>query len=225
MTTAIGKLFGWSPFRLLQQHMGQVGKCLIKMCESLDAFERGSWDQVESLAENVSTLEHEADQIKDEIRHNLSRRMFLPVDRSRVLEILAIQDSLADRSEDVCVVLTIKQLKIPPRMADTFRTFRELNVKAVNLVASIVNELDELIESGFGGAEADKVRTRVREVALTEHEVDIIQRGLLKKLFASETDLSHGDLYLWMQLIHQLASLSNGSENLANRILATLELK
>ena len=225
MTTAIGKLFGWSPFRLLQQHMGQVGKCLIKMCESLDAFERGSWDQVESLAQNVSALEHEADQIKDEIRHNLSRRMFLPVDRSRVLEILAIQDSLADRSEDVCVVLTIKQLKIPPRMADTFRTFRELNVKAVNLVASIVNELDELIESGFGGAEADKVRARVREVALTEHEVDIIQRGLLKKLFASETDLSHGDLYLWMQLIHELASLSNGSENLANRILATLELK
>ena len=43
MTTAIGKLFGWSPFRLLQRHMGQVGKCLIKMCDSLDAFERGAF--------------------------------------------------------------------------------------------------------------------------------------------------------------------------------------
>ena len=55
--------------------------------------------------------------------------------------------------------------------------------------------------------------------------MDIIQRDLLKKLFASETHLSHGELYLWTQLIHELASLSNGSENLANRILETLELK
>ena len=45
MTTAIGKLFGWSPFRFLQRHMGQVGKCLIKMCDSLDAFECGAWDR------------------------------------------------------------------------------------------------------------------------------------------------------------------------------------
>ena len=225
MTTPIGKLFGWSPFRLLQQHMAQVGKCLVKMCESLEAIERGSSDELDSLAEDVSKLEHEADKIKDEIRRNLSRRMFLPVDRTRILEILAIQDSLADRAEDVCVLLTLKPLKIPPRAADSFREFRDLNIKAVNLVAAIVNELDELVESAFGGSEADKVRARVHDVAYAEHQVDVIQRTLLKQLLADDRELSPGDLYLLMQLIHELGSLSNASENLANRILATLELK
>ena len=225
MTTAIGQLFGWSPFRLLQQHMAQVGECLLKMCESLKAVERGSWDELDSLAEDVSKLEHQADKIKDEIRNKLSRRMFLPVDRTRVLEILAIQDSLADRSEDVCVLLTIKPLKIPERAIVSFREFRDLNIKAVHLVASIINELDELVESGFGGSEAEKVRARVRDVAYTEHQVDVIQRTLLKQLFASDTELASGDLYLLMQLIHELGSLSNGSENLANRILTMLELK
>ena len=112
MTNALGKLFGWSPFRLLQQHMGQVATCVAKMCEALDAFERESWADVESAAEEISRMEHVADKIKDEIRGNLTRRLFLPIDRERVPEILALQDSLADRAEDVAVLLTIKRLKI-----------------------------------------------------------------------------------------------------------------
>ena len=101
MTNALGKLFGWSPFRLLQRHMGQVETCIAKMSEALEAFERESWADVESAAEEISRLEHEADKIKDEIRKNLSRRLFLPIDRGRVLEILALQDSLADRVQDL----------------------------------------------------------------------------------------------------------------------------
>ena len=92
-------------------------------------------------------------------------------------------------------------------------------------MAAIVNELDELVESAFGGSEADKVRARVHDVAYAEHQVDVIQRTLLKQLLADDRELSPGDLYLLMQLIHELGSLSNASENLANRILATLELK
>ena len=225
MTNALGKLFGWSPFRLLQQHMGQVATCVAKMCEALDAFERESWAEVDSAAEEISRMEHEADKIKDEIRGNLTRRLFLPIDRGRVLEILALQDSLADRAEDVAVLLTIKRLKILPSIADQFREFRDVNIKAVTLVAKIIDQFDELVETGFGGAAADKIRVMVHDVAYAEHEVDLIQRKLLRDLFALETDLSSGDLYLWMQLIRQLASLSNGSENLANRTLAILESK
>ena len=225
MTNALGKLFGWSPFRLLQQHMGQVATCVAKMCEALDAFERESWADVESAAEEISRMEHVADKIKDEIRGNLTRRLFLPIDRGRVLEILALQDSLADRAEDVAVLLTIKRLKILPSIADQFRKFRDVNIKAVNLVAKIIDQFDELVETGFGGVAADKIRTMVHDVAYAEHEGDLIQRKLLKDFFALETELSSGDLYLWMQLIRQLASLSNGSENLANRTLAILESK
>ncbi len=225
MTNALGKLFGWSPFRLLQQHMGQVATCVAKMCEALDAFERESWADVESAAEEISRMEHVADKIKDEIRGNLTRRLFLPIDRGRVLEILALQDSLADRAEDVAVLLTIKRLKILPSIADQFREFRDVNIKAVTLVAKIIDQFDELVETGFGGTTADKIRVMVHDVAYAEHEVDLIQRTLLRDLFALETDLSSGDLYLWMQLIRQLASLSNGSENLANRTLAILESK
>jgi len=223
--STIGKLFGRSPFGLLQRHMEQVAKCVAKMGESLVAMEEGNWEKVDSLAVEVSTLEHQADQIKDDIRTHLPHRIFMPVDRNRVLEVLAIQDNLADIAEDVCVLLTYKQLAIPPRIVETFQKFRDLNIEAFLLVECIIRQLDELIEAGFGGPEAEKVRNMVHDVAYAEHQADVVQHELLKALYSSEDEFSYGAFHLWMRLITELASLSNQSENLANRIQSTLDLK
>jgi uncharacterized protein Yka (UPF0111/DUF47 family) len=82
-----------------------------------------------------------------------------------------------------------------------------------------------LIESSFGGKEAEKVRAMVEDVALKEHEVDLIQRQLLKKIFQSEEALTYLTFSQWQRLIESLASISNLSENLANRVRMVLELK
>ncbi len=223
--STIGKLLGRSPFHLLQRHMQQVAKCIVKMDELLDCFEAAEWDQVETLATEASRLEHEADQIKDDIRNQLLRRFFMPINRSHVLEILSIQDGLADAAENVAVLLTIKQIVIPKGMLNDFRRFRELNGHAFQLVQEIVSELDELLETGFGGSEAEKIRNRVRDVAYAEHQVDVLQRKLLKVLLSDEAALSAADLNMWVQLIKELSSISNMAENLADRMQMTLDLK
>lgn len=223
--STIGKLLGKSPFGLLQRHMEQVAKCVETMEASLAAFEQSNWDEIEPLANQVSKLEHQADQIKDEIRGKLRRRFFMPVDRSQILEILSIQDNLADTAEDVSVLLTFRRLSNPSEIVAGFQKFRESNVKAFRLVEAIINDLDELLETGFGGAEAEKVRTVVHDIAYAEHEADVVQRGLLKIVLSDEANLSAADLHMWMQLIKQLARLSNLSENLADRVQMTLDLK
>lgn len=223
--STIGKIFGQSPFGLLQRHMGQVAKCVAKMVESLESLEQGSWDKVQSCAEEASILEHQADQIKDDIRNHLYTRFFIPVARVRVLETLAIQDNLADLAEDVCLLLTFRQLTTPPGMAEKFTMFRDMNIKAFHLVEAIIEELDELIEAGFGGAEAEKVRNMVHEVALAEHQADVLQRELLKELFSGDTGFSAEELHLWTRLAKELGDISNEAENLANCVRNTLELK
>lgn len=223
--SAIGKLLGRSPFGLLQRHMEQVAKCIAKMGESLDALQQGRWDLVDKLADEASRLEHQADQIKDDIRNHLLRRVFMPVNRAQVLEILAYQDNLADTAEDVAVLLTIKQIKTPPELIEEFQQFRELNIGAFRLALEIVGQLDELVESGFGGSEAERIRTMVHDAAYAEHQVDVLQRKVLKKIFAEESALSAADLSIWNQLIKELGGLSNLSENLADRIQMTLDLK
>ena len=65
----------------------------------------------------------------------------------------------------------------------------------------------------------------VDEVAFREHEVDLIQRQLLKSLFKAEYQLNYITFHQWQRLFESIASISNFSENLANRIRMTLELK
>ena len=183
--STIGKLFGSSPFRPLQRHMEQVAKCVGKMSESLEAVEHGDWEDAERLANETSHFEHQADEIKDDIRNQISRRFFMPMRGSQVLEILGIQDNLADTAEDVSVLLTIRRFAVPEMVVEDLSTFRELNVTAFRLASGIISNLDELFESGFGGAEAEKIRSMVRDVAYTEHQVDVIQRKLLKGIFTT----------------------------------------
>ena len=185
--STIGKLFGKSPFSQLQQHMQQVGKCVEKMCEALDALQDGKHDQLDAIAVEVSQLEHQADQIKTDVRNRLLRRFFMPMDRSDVLEILSLQDGIADTAEDVCVVLTMKSLPFREEFREDFIKFRELNVKAFEIVAEMIDQLDELIEAGFGGAEGEKIRSLAHDTAFAEHQCDLVQIQLLKKKKLKET--------------------------------------
>ena len=221
----ISKLFGRSPFAALQSHMESVAKCvhaLVLLCEALEAKD---YVRLEELANQISILEHDADLIKNDIRNHLPAGLFLPIDRSNLLDILSLQDSIADQVEDVAVLVTLKPLEILPALKDEFNLFVKKNIETFDEAQLIIKDLHELVESSFGGTEAKRVRAMVDEVAYREHEVDLIQRKLLRKLFSAEAELTFITFYQWQRLIYSIGSLSNLSENLAYRIRMTLELK
>lgn len=223
--STIGKLFGRSPFGQIQQHMEQVSKCINKMAEAIGAARAGKFEELDQLSAGVSKLEHQADQIKNDIRERLLKRVFMPIDRGEVLEILSLQDSLADTAEDVCKVLTFKPLPFFDDFTSDFDQFVKLNLEAFAIVASVINQLDELIESGFGGIEAERVRGLAKDASFAEHQADLVQIQLLKKIYAHDTEMTHGEFHLWMRLTYVLSRISNESEDLANRVLKTLSLK
>jgi predicted phosphate transport protein (TIGR00153 family) len=149
----------------------------------------------------------------------------MPIDRAEVLEMLAVQDGLADTAEDVCKVLTFKRLPFPADITEDFAQFVKLNLQAFEIAHSIIRQLDELIESGFGGIEAERIRGLAKDTAFAEHQADLIQAKLLKKIYAHDTEMSYGEFHLWMRVTNVLSQISNESENLANRVLKTLSLK
>lgn len=221
----IAKLFGQSPFVPLKAHMDKVARCVDKVPAMFDAMIRGDHASVENLANEISTLEHEADQVKHDIQDHMPRSLFMAVDRDRLLEILSTQDNLADKCENIGVLLTLKHLKMPSWLAADFKTYLNKNMDAFRGVQSIVAELDSLLETGFGGPEAEKVLAMVHRVAVTEHEVDLLQRQLLRHLLQHEDELTVGDFFLWQRLFMQVSDISDLSERLANRVRRTLELK
>ncbi|MBS4163368.1 UPF0111 protein [Candidatus Protochlamydia amoebophila] len=219
------RLFGRSPFAPLQSHMETVACCVHQLPFLYEAIENRAQPLIENIANEISVIEHQADTMKNDIRNHLPKSLYLPIGRESLLDILSIQDSIADTVEDIAVVATFKPLEILPSFKEEFKQFLFKNIETFDGAKLIINELHELIESSFGGKEAEKVRAMVEDVALKEHEVDLIQRQLLKKIFQSEEALTYLTFSQWQRLIESLASISNLSENLANRVRMVLELK
>lgn len=192
---------------------------------AIRCFGKKDYARLDQLAIEISKLEHDADLIKYDIRNHLPKSLFLPIDRGNLLEILSLQDSIADKVEDIAVILSLKPLELFPLFKEEFKQFLTKNIEAFDEAKSIIKELHELVESSFGGIEAEKVRSMVDVVAFKEHEADIIQRQLLKSFFKSEDQLNFITFHQWQKLFECIAAISNLSENLAYRIRMTLELK
>lgn len=218
-------LFGRSPFAPLQSHMGNVAVCVHMLSELFEALLNCNYQKVEGIAEKISENEHLADLTKNDIRNHLPKTLFLPIDRSHLLEILSIQDRIADAAEDVAILTTLKSLVLPEDFKEDFQNFLKENIETFDDAYRITKEIHELLESSFGGIEAQKVQKMVETVSYREHEADLLQRKLLRKLYSSQNEMSFRTFDLWQRIFHALASISNLSENLANRIRMTLELK
>jgi uncharacterized protein len=218
-------LFGRSPFAPLQSHMDSVSHCVHKLYEVAEAIEMKDYERLDKLTEEISFLEHKADLIKNDIRNHLPKSLILPIDRSSLLDILSIQDRIADKAEDIAVIVSLRPMEFLPVFKDHFKLFLRKNIETFDKARLIIKELHELIESSFGGIEAENVRTVIEDVAFSEHEVDLIQRQLLKSLFKAEDQMSYITFHQWDRLCESVAAISNLSENLANRVRMTLELK
>ena len=221
----IAKLFGQSPFVPLQSHMEKVAQCVKQTPDLLEAYFKGDASTVEQISKKISKQEHDADLVKQDIRNSLPRGLFMPVDRANFLRILSVQDDLADKAENIGVILGFKQAAAPDSFKKSLSAFMEKNLEAFDGVRDVVGQLDELLETGFGGVEAEKVQDMVGKVALLEHEADLLQREVLRELLKHELEMTHGDFWLWTRVIQQLSQISDLSENLANLIRATLEFK
>lgn len=222
---SILSLFGRSPFSSLQSHMDSVARCVHCLPSLVDALEQKDSVRLEQLALEVSKFEHDADLIKNDLRNHLPKSLFLPIDRGYLLDMLTTQDRIADVVEDIAVLLTLKPLDFLPIFKEEFKQLVQKNIEAFNVVHLIIKELHALVESSFGGMEAQSVRSLVEKVGFLEHEADLIQRRLLKKIFQAEEQLSYMTFHQWQPLFQAVSSISNLSENLANRVRVTLELE
>ncbi len=221
----IAKLLGKSPFSPLQIHMDKVANCIEELPSLFSAFTQGDRASLETAAKAISKLEHEADLTKNDIRNHLPKSVFLPIARASFLEILSLQDAIADQVEDIATVLTLKPVEKTAPFFNMLNQFVEKNAAVFWLVHQVVKQLNDLVAVSFGGVEAQKVKKTIEDIAYKEHEVDLMQCDFLKQLFHVADDMTHSHFYLWRKIFQEVAALSNLSEKLANRIRMILELK
>lgn len=215
MRTIMG-LFGRSPFGPLAQHTERVHETVLLIRPLFEAFTGGQWERVEELYERIAELEHEADVIKNEIRDHLPKSMFLPVDRADVLLFLKEQDALADRAEDLGVILTMRRTPTPPDMKERVLAFVDQVIRTSEVWYQTVKELPTLQEASFAGPEVGKTMAQIVRVSDMEREADELQAEVTKMVFAREEELGAVSVFVWMNILKNIGGVANHAENSAD---------
>lgn len=217
-TSPIARLFGRSPITPLQEHMKIVEACATEVVELFEAFSAGDSARIDAHKARIDTLENEADEAKNGIRGHLPRSLFMPVDRRDFLDMLNAQDSIADTAQDIAGLLSLRRLAIPPEFEGQLMPFVVRNVEAVAQCGRIINELDELLASGFSGREAERVVEMIDELSRIETATDRMETELVRALFAYEDNLKPIDVVFWYELLGQIADLADYAEDVGDRL-------
>lgn len=217
-TNPLLKLFGQSPFKPLQEHMRVVVRCAAQVPELFEALCVGDEARIKQIRDQIFALENAADEIKNELRSHLPRSMFMPVDRRDLLEILDLQDSIADTAQDIAGMLVVRRLEVPDPIREPLMALTRRCVEACNQMAAIMEGLDELVETGFRGRESEMVVTMIHDLNHIETDTDQKAIDLLRQLFSHEGDLDPVSLIVWLRLIRWVGDLANYSEKVGNRL-------
>ena len=130
----LAKLFAKSPFAPLQKHMEDVNECVDKVKEIFEALEKNDSESIPRIAKEISKLEAKADTTKHELRNHLPSSLFMPISKGALLEILSLQDDIADDCEDIGILMTLKELKLKEVFKDDFKSFLNKNFETYDLI-------------------------------------------------------------------------------------------
>jgi uncharacterized protein len=216
--TTLTSMFGRSPFKPLQKHMETVNSCVLEVPGLFEALIAGDKAGIEKSKDAIFAKEQAADDIKNEMRMHLPKSLFMPVDRRDLLELLDVQDSIADTAQDIAGLLVERDMTVPAEMVDDLRKLVQRCVDACTKSAEVIKEFDELVATGFNSSEADVVQSMVDELNRIEDETDRLGMGLARLLFSQEDNMKPVSVIFWYQLIQWIGDLADYAEKVGNRL-------
>jgi predicted phosphate transport protein (TIGR00153 family) len=218
MGNYITKIFGKSPVGPIQQHMETCYRCAKELVTFFSCVVEDDWESAEKSRARIVELENDADELKKQIRSQLPKSLFMPVPREDLLELLLVQDRIANRARDVSGIVLGRRMQIPRAVRQRFLEFVSRNIDAAKHARTSVRELDDLYETGFRGAEAALVEKLVDGLDQIENDTDALQVKLRAELFAIEKDLPPVDVVFLYRIIELTGDVADMAERIGRRL-------
>jgi predicted phosphate transport protein (TIGR00153 family) len=218
MMSYFSGIFGASPIKPLQRHMKTVLECTRELVPLFQAANRDDFDMMATAQARVSQLEREADTLKKELRLSLPVTLFLPMNRRDLLELLRVQDQVANKAKDIAGLALGRQMRIPSTMQEAFEKYLNRCLDAVEMALTAVNEMDELVVTGFRGAQADVVHDILRKLDSIENDTDRMQVALRSTLRTLEREMSPVDVMFLYKIIDWTGDLADHAQRVGSRL-------
>ena len=211
-------IFGASPVQPIEKHCDIAYQCVKQLNDFFAAVVDEDWDSAAVARDKVRELEQAADDLKKEIRLHLPKSLFMPVPREDLLQLLLVQDRMANRARDVASLVMVRKMTIPKPIAADLLEFVKRNVDAAKQARKSVRELDELFTTGFRGAEVELVESLIEELDRIESDTD--ERGfqLYSQVFAIESSLDPVSVIFLYRVLDLTGEIADMAERVGRRL-------
>ncbi|WP_237057213.1 TIGR00153 family protein [Microbulbifer sediminum] len=214
----IANLFGRSPIKPIKEHMAKAHEASADLVPFFEALMKGDLAEAEEVQKRISASENQADDIKRDLRLHLPDSLFMPVSRSDLLELLHAQDEVANTAQDIAGLAIGRKMQIPAPLQVQMKTFVDSAVATSAQALRAINELDELLESGFAGREVDIAQRMTEELDDLERKSDKLEVEIRAALFDIEKDLPPVDVIFLYRVIEWIGDLADKSHSVGNRL-------
>jgi len=220
--TPFMKMFGKSPFKLLEKHMKIAYATVQELQPFIAAVKAEDWLSAETLQLKITEFENHADEIKKEVRTHLPTGLFLPVSRGDVLSLIRIQDKIPNQAKDIAGIMLGRKMIIPESMQNLFDELIARCIAACYQAKCVIDELDGLLESGFRGNEVHVVEKMIVQLDQIEHETDDLQIALRRELFKLEESLPATHIMFLYQIIKCIGGLADTAHDVGGQLQVLL---
>jgi len=217
-SNSISNLFGKSPIKPLQEHMALVVTCASHLEPFFEAVIANKWSEAGGIFDTISDDENQADDLKKQFRLNMPKSLFMPVSRGDLLGILAQQDNIANTAKDVCGIVLGRQMDIPSSLQADFIAYVKSAIETCEKARKAIDELDELLETGFTGQEVKFVKKLIRDLDAQEQKVDKRERKLRHRLFKMEEDIPPVHVMFLYNVIDNIGAIADTAEQVGNQL-------
>ncbi len=218
MSDYLFRMFGRSPVRPLQQHMERASACVAQLIPFFEAVIAKDYEQISKVQEAIVTLDNEADVLKRELRLQLLNGLFLPGDRRDLLEVITLQDYMANKTRDITGLMSGRKMSIPEALNRRLMKYVKRSVDASLQAQEVVNEFDGLLESGFRGREVRLVTETIEALNIIENDTDVLQVEIRTMLFEIEKDLPPVDVIFLYQIIQWVGDAADLAQRVGSRL-------
>lgn len=218
LKSTIAEMLGGSPIKPLQRHMESVVACVDLLPRFVEAAARDDWAAAAEWRVQIVAGEHDADRLKKSLRGQLPSNLFMAVDRRDLLDMLQMQDKVANKAKDISGLMLGRRMRIPPPLVELFSRYVERTVASAHQALRAIQELDTLLDTGFRGRETEFVDSLVRELDAIEHETDTLQIELREQLMAVERDWPPVDVIFLYQIIDWIGDLADRAQRVGSRL-------
>ena len=213
----ISGLFGKSPISPLQQHMKQVHSCIKEFGVFANAANSEDWEKAKLAKLSIGKKEQKADVLKKKLRMNLPSTFMMTFSRRALLDVLLIQDSIANITRDLAGLMMSRIMVFPKECADDCLELAKLCIKTSAAALVAINELDELLETAFSSRERKIVDKMSKQVNDLEHDTDVAQEKIRNKLFLVESSLPPVDVMFYYRAIEWLGETADAAQKVGSR--------